>query len=116
MNEYSSRLLRVVATAYCPCAKCCGECADGVTATGRDAKLPGVAVDKSVIALGSRIDIPHYFRGPNKNGSWILADDVGGAIKKDANGNDRIDVRFSTHREAKQWGTKKIKIRIWTKV
>ncbi|MBD3408512.1 MAG: hypothetical protein GF411_20480 [Candidatus Lokiarchaeota archaeon] len=108
--EYESRLVQVVSTGYCPCSICCGKDADGKTCTGRDAYLEGVAVDPSIIALGSRIDIPGYNRGSNSNGSWILADDVGGAIK-----GHRIDVRFKTHGEAKKWGKKKIKIRVWTK-
>jgi len=108
--EYVSRWLKVIATAYCPCPKCCGKFADGKTATGRDAKLPGVAVDPKIIKHGSRVDIPNYNRGSNGNGSWILADDVGGAIK-----GNKIDVRFKTHGEARKWGKKTIKIRIWTK-
>jgi len=105
--EYVSRLLEVIATAYCPCIICCGEYSDGITSTGRDASLPGVAVDPKIIRLGSRMDIPGYGRG--NNGSWILVDDVGEAIK-----GNKIDVRFDTHREAKKWGRKKITIRIWT--
>ena len=99
--------IRVRATAYCPCDICCGGYADGITATGRDALTAGVAVDPTVIPLGSRIDIPHYNRGNNKNGSWILADDVGGAIK-----GRRIDVRFKTHEEALNWGVRNIIIRV----
>jgi len=98
----------VVATAYCPCEECCGEHADGRTATGRDAYKAGVAVDPKHFPLGTRFDIPGYERGPNGNGSWVLADDTG----EDINGM-KIDVRFRTHREAKKWGKKRIKIRVW---
>ena len=108
--EYESRRLKVVATAYCPCELCCGKWSDGRTATNRDATKAGVAVDPKIIALGSHIDIPNYNRGPNKNGSWILADDVGGSIK-----GKKIDVRFKTHREAKKWGKKTVTIRVWTR-
>jgi len=86
-------------TAYCPCSLCTN--GDGITATGRDAYTIGVAVDESIIPLGSRLDIPEY-------GTWVLADDVGGAIK-----NKHIDIRFKTHQEALNWGVKKLKIRIW---
>ena len=102
--------ITVTATAYCPCNICCGKHADGKTATGRDAYKPGVAVDPKVIRLGSHLDIPGYKRGPNNNGSWILADDTGSAIK-----GNKIDVRFKTHREAKEWGVKIITIRVWIK-
>lgn len=100
----------VVASAYCPCDTCCGKHSDGMTATGNDAMLPGVAVDPDIIPLGSRMDIPGYNRGVNGNGSWILCDDTGSAIK-----GNKIDVRFKTHEEALEWGVKKIRVRIHPK-
>lgn len=109
-GEWTARRVKVRATAYCPCSKCCGKHADGKTATGRDAYKAGIAVDSSVIPLGSRVDIPGHNRGSNGNGSWILADDTGGAIK-----GRRIDVRFKTHKEALEWGVKNITIRVWSK-
>ena len=109
-TKWKSYRLWVTATAYCPCEECCGRFADGKTYTGRDANTAGVAVDRSVIPLGARLDIPGYRRGPNKNGSWILADDIGSRIV-----GWRIDVRFRSHEEAKRWGVKRIRIRIWRK-
>lgn len=100
---WKSKRIEVRVTAYCPCKICCGNHANGKTATGRDAYKNGVAVDPTIIPLGSRLDIPGY-------GNWQLADDVGGAIK-----NNHIDVRFKTHKEALKWGTKTIKIRVWIK-
>lgn len=44
-------------TAYCPCEECCGQWADGLTATGLPA-VPGVvAVDPEVIPMGSTVII-----------------------------------------------------------
>ena len=84
------------ATAYCSCAKCCGTHADGMTSTG--IKLADgmaiVAVDPTVIPLGSEVYVPGY--------GLALAEDVGGAIK-----GKRIDVFFWTHEQALQWGRKK---------
>lgn len=55
-------------TAYCPCAECCGQWADGLTSTGLPA-MPGiVAVDKDVIPLGSTVII---------DGQRYLAADTG---------------------------------------
>lgn len=55
-------------TYYCPCEKCCGKWADGLTATGLPA-VPGiVAVDKDVIPLGSTVII---------DGQKYLAADTG---------------------------------------
>lgn len=107
-NSYKMNRIRVKATGYCPCVVCCGKWSNGLTSTGRDAYLPGIAVDPKVISLGSRIDIPlnEYFNG----GSWILADDIGGKIR-----GNHIDVRFATHEEAKNFGVKYFYIRVWSK-
>ena len=107
-KQPKSYFLLVKATAYCPCFQCCGKWSNGKTFKGTDANSAGVAVDRKIIPLNSHIDIPGYKRGPNKNGSWILCDDIGGAIK----GNE-IDVRFKTHEEALKWGIKHIRIRVW---
>lgn len=109
-SAQSSYSIEVVATGYCPCRICCGEHADGKTATGRDASEPGIAVDPRIIPLGSHVDVPGVTLGPNGNGSWLLADDVGGAIK-----GNRIDIRFRTHEEALAWGVRTITIRVWLK-
>lgn len=103
------RRVLVTVTGYCPCKICCGEHADGKTSTGRSAWKAGVAVDPEFIALGSHIDIPEniYKRGPNNNGSWIKADDVGGKIK-----GMQIDLRFLYHWKAKKVGRRKIWVRI----
>lgn len=107
----------LIVSAYCPCSICCGKHANGRTATGRNASLPGVAVNNTTIPLGSRLDIPGYTRtnGTSKAaGAWILADDVGGKIK-----GNKIDVRFKTHEEAIRWAGKKgyrrLRVRVWRK-
>lgn len=78
-------------TAYCPCSKCCGEWADGITYTGTVAtENHTIAVDPYVIPLGSTVEI---------NGTEYVAEDIGGAI----NGN-RIDIFFESHETALEWG------------
>lgn len=78
-------------TAYCPCEKCCGEWADGITYTGTVAtEGRTVAVDPNVIPLGSTVRI---------NGHDYIAEDIGGAIKE-----NRVDVFFDTHQAALQFG------------
>lgn len=57
-----------VVTYYCPCEKCCGKWADGLTATGLPAGPGIVAVDKDVIPLGSTVII---------DGQKYLAADTG---------------------------------------
>ena len=99
----------LLVSAYCPCEICCGDSADGKTATGRSAYTKGVATDWAVIARGSRIDIPGY-----KN--WALVDDTGGALRAATKrGKIQIDVRFQSHKRALRWGVKTLKCRVWRK-
>ena len=88
-------------TAYCPGPCCCGEWADGITASGLPVTANGgkfVAADKS-IPFGTMLNIPGYGYAP------VL--DRGGAIK-----GKRIDVFFPTHQEALNWGVKYLNIAI----
>jgi 3D (Asp-Asp-Asp) domain-containing protein len=86
----SGRTLTVVATAYTM---------HGTTATGIPAGPGVVAVDPSVIPLGSRLTIPGYGEG--------VAADTGGAIT-----GLRIDLWVSTAAEAAQWQWKTVTIRV----
>ncbi len=87
-DEY---LGRFKLTAYCACPICCGEWADGITATGTVATQGRtIAVDPSVIPYGSKVRI--------KDNIYI-AEDCGGAIKE-----NRIDVFFDDHNEALNYG------------
>jgi len=87
--------LTVSSTAYAPGV-------DGVgtrTATGARAGYGIVAVDPSVIPLGTRLYIPGY-------GNAVAAD-TGGAIK-----GNKIDVCFNTRAEALAWGRRTVTITI----
>lgn len=99
-GDRSARWLRVKVTAYCsgPCSVCG---TTGITRIGRDASTQGCAVDPNVIALRSRLDIPGY-------GNWIHADDTGSKVR-----GNHIDIRFQSHDEAAQYGTRRLKVRIW---
>ena len=91
-----------IITAYCPCEKCCGEWADGITATGTTATQGRtVAVDPSVIELGSVV----YFEGVDGLVGGYIAEDTGGAIK-----GNRIDLFFDDHQEALEWGIKELEV------
>ena len=83
-------------TAYCGCEKCCGQYADGITASGYKIQ----AGDKLIAAppsfqFGTVLHIPGYGRASVK--------DRGGAIQ-----GNRLDVYFSTHQEALNWGRQKL--------
>jgi len=93
-------VMAIKATAYCPCEKCCGEWADGITYTGTTAKEGRtIAVDPKVIPLGSRVVI---------NGNEYIAEDIGGAIK-----GNRIDVFFATHTAALEFGVQNIEATVF---
>lgn len=55
-------------TAYCPCELCCGQWADGLTATGLPASPGIIAVDPEIIPLGSTVIV---------DGQRYLAADTG---------------------------------------
>lgn len=79
-------------THYCPCSICCGPYANGITSTGVTATTNHtIAVDPTVIPYGSKVVI---------NGQVYVAEDCGGAIKK-----NRIDIYVATHAEGEAKGT-----------
>ena len=77
-------------TAYCPCEDCCGRWADGVTASGLPAGPGIVAVDRSVIPLGSTVVI---------DGQRYLAADTG------VTGN-RVDICMTSHEDTVAHGVR----------
>lgn len=83
-------------TAYCPCAECCGKYADGLTATGIPVGPGIVAVDRSVIPLGSTVVI---------DGQKYLAADTGVEGR-------RVDICMATHEEAEAFGVRTAEV--WT--
>lgn len=99
-DHQNYKTISVKSTAYT--ASCPG--CSGVTATGINLNQnPGtkvIAVDPSVIPLGSKVYVPGY--------GYAVAGDTGGAI----NGN-RIDVYFHSHSQALNWGVQNIQIRVY---
>ena len=92
-------ITNVKITAYCPCSICCGKCANGITAIGVIAQEGRtVAVDSSVIPLGSEVEI---------NGAIYIAEDTG------VHGN-AIDLFMNSHQAALQCGVQCMDIR-WRK-
>jgi len=89
-------------TAYCSCEKCCGK-SDGRTASGSKAKKGTIAADWTEYPKGTKMYIPGYGEG--------TVQDKGGKIK----GSDRIDIWFPTHKQALNWGTRKIKVQVYVR-
>lgn len=97
------RTVRMRVTAYCPCAKCCSQYADGITANGHRIVQGDrfVAADRQY-AFGTHLIVPGY------NGSRpVRVLDRGGAIK-----GNRLDVFFNTHQEALEWGVQYLDVLI----
>ncbi len=93
-------------TAYCPCEKCCGRYADGITASGHKIQHSEtfVAADKHY-PFGTEMIIPGY---NNNNPVKVL--DRGGAIK-----DNRLDIFFPSHQQALNWGVKHLDVKIFIK-
>ncbi|WP_096203260.1 G5 and 3D domain-containing protein [Bacillus sp. FJAT-45350] len=95
----SGKTITMTATAYT--ANCTG--CSGITATGinlnnnRNKKV--VAVDPSVIPLGTRVHVQGY--------GEAIAGDTGGAIR-----GNKIDIHVPTKAEANRWGRKQVKVTI----
>lgn len=84
-----SRVIDMVATAY--------TYTGNNTASGVPPRVGGVAVDTSVIPMGSRLYVEGY--------GYAVAIDRGSAIK-----GNKIDVFLETWAEARQWGVKRVKV------
>lgn len=88
--------MNVKATAYDACMHCCGK-TDGITRSGTKAKVNHtIAVDPSVIPIGTKIYIPEL-------GRIFTAEDTGGAIK-----GNRIDIYMENHSQAKDFGVQNL--------
>ena len=93
-------------SAYCPCAKCCGIYADGITASGHKI-APGdvfVAAPKKY-PFGTEMIIEGY-----AGGKAVKVEDVGGAIK-----GNKLDLFFLKHQQALNWGRKQVNVRVRVK-
>lgn len=78
-------------TYYCPCEKCCGILANGITATGTTAvEGQTIAVDPSVIPYGAVVEI---------FGHKYIAEDCGGGVD-----GTSVDIYVNDHQQALQNG------------
>ena len=96
-----TRQLLMEVTAYCPCHRCCGPRAQGITASGRKVSYNGgrfVAADTRILKFNTKLRIPGY-----ANNLPVEVIDRGGAIK-----GYKLDVYFPTHQEARKWGRQKL--------
>lgn len=98
-GQSDQKTMTMSATAYT--AECDG--CTGITATGlnlnEDRNMKVIAVDPSVIPLGTRVHVEGY--------GEAVAGDVGGAIK-----GNKIDIHVPTRDEAINWGVREVTVTI----
>ena len=111
--------LTLEATGYCRCRECCGWTRNwwgrpsfasgplkgkrkivGQTASGSMAKAGTLAADTSLFPFGTIMYIPGYGYG--------RVEDVGSDIK-----GKHIDLYFTTHHRARQWGRQQKTVKVW---
>ena len=105
MTSSAPRIVLMEVTAYCPCKKCCGPKAQGLTASGKRINFNDglfVAADKNVFDFHTKLKIPGY-----ANGRAVPVLDRGGAIK-----GNKLDVFFRSHAEALKWGRQRIAVTV----
>ncbi len=92
-------------TAYCPCTKCCGRQAKGITASGASVRANGskfVAADTRLLPFGTKVSVPGY-----NGGTAVPVLDTGSKIK-----GHRLDVYFSSHQKAMSWGSRYVQVTV----
>jgi len=114
-------VLAMEVTGYCNCGLCCswergwlglgspvvssgpnkGRPKEvGVTASGTRAQHGTIAADTAVLPFGTIVYVPGYGYG--------RVEDRGGAIK-----GARLDLWYPSHGAAKEWGRKRMNVRVW---
>jgi len=91
--------LTMVATGYCPCAKCNYPYGGHPSYLGYPLGRGIIAVDPNVIPMGTRLWVEGYGEG--------IAADQGNAIK-----GYRLDLCFNSHEEALDWGIRTVQVTI----
>ncbi len=92
-------------SAYCPCKRCCGPNARGVTASGQKVSYHHqtfVAADTKVLPFYTWVVVPGY----NKDQPVPVIDRGSGKV------GNRIDVFFPRHEQAKRWGRQMLEVKV----
>lgn len=97
-NVARKNWIKFTATGYCSCAKCTGK-TNGITASGKKATPNHTVAMPKQYSFGTNIEI--------KDIGYFVVEDRGGAIK-----GNKIDIYFSTHQEALNWGVRTVYLRI----
>lgn len=98
-NLVAGMVLYVTVTAYCPCDRCCGKWADGITASGRPA-VEGRTVAANWAPFGTVVQV-QGFDVPK-----VVEDRMAKRF------SDRLDIYFRSHKDALAFGKRKLRVRI----
>lgn len=103
----ATQVVKMKVTAYCLCGECCGKWSGGnKTSVGDKATIyDGVAADPKMLPYRTKLNIP---------GIGIKeVDDTGGGMRQSAKqGIYHIDVRMSSHSEARKWGVRWLEVEV----
>ncbi len=106
-TETAKTVVKMKVTAYCLCGECCGKWSGGnKTSVGDKATIyDGVAADPKLLPYRTKLNIP---------GIGIKeVDDTGGGMRQSAKqGIYHIDVRMSSHSEARKWGVRYLEVEV----
>jgi 3D (Asp-Asp-Asp) domain-containing protein len=100
-----ARTIWMDVTAYCPCKKCCGSRAKGITSSGRPVSYNDghfIAADIKVLPYGTKVIVPGY-----NDGNPVEVIDRGGAIK-----GNHVDIFMQTHPQAVEWGKRRLEVQV----
>jgi 3D (Asp-Asp-Asp) domain-containing protein len=90
-----------IATAYCPCPKCCGKFADGHFASGKKVYVGGVAINW--LPFGTKVLIDGKEYTVEDRGAKSIFGSKDNQIK-------RVDIFFESHQEALEFGRRKVNL------
>lgn len=104
------KTIRAKVVAYEPSRRCCGKLADGRTSTGTSAwRNNGCAVDPKLIPYGTIVSIPGV--------GLRIADDTGKAMRKSGRrGIYHIDVRMSYYWQARKFGVRYLRVKLYRRI
>lgn len=94
------RTIKIEATGYCSCSKCCGPYDGSTTASGTSPTAGRTVAASKNYSFGTKVYIPYF-------GKTFIVEDRGGAIQ-----GNRIDIYFRSHQEALQFGRRTLEATI----
>lgn len=111
--------VEAVATAYCPCAVCCGRRTETTADGTRTTEWPyGIAADPAHLPYGTPVIVPAgqgYLDAQSPDARLLYVDDTGAIVRRRtrATGRLHLDLRYRQHASAQRFGVRIITILVW---